>query len=73
MRGPAPAPHPRPATRTPRARRLKICTVQPGLLFPHAVQAIEFKRRRNNRRTGKTTIKNIYAVTSFTPDQAIAS
>ncbi|MEU1276613.1 ISAs1 family transposase [Streptomyces sp. NPDC005799] len=37
--------------------RLKVCTVQPGLLFAHAVQAIEVKRRRTNRRTGKTTIK----------------
>ncbi|WP_431607810.1 ISAs1 family transposase [Streptomyces lunaelactis] len=34
-------------------RRLKVCTVQPGLLFPHAVQAIEIKRRRTNRKTGK--------------------
>ncbi|WP_409473961.1 ISAs1 family transposase [Streptomyces sp. HC307] len=54
-------------------RRLKVCTVQPGLLFPHAVQAIEVKRRRTNRRTGKTTIKTIYAVTSLTPDQVTAS
>ncbi|MEV0184537.1 ISAs1 family transposase [Streptomyces sp. NPDC050625] len=38
-------------------RRLKVCTVQPGLLFPHAVQAIEFKRLRTNRTTGKTTIR----------------
>ncbi|MCZ9347897.1 hypothetical protein NGM37_60480, partial [Streptomyces sp. TRM76130] len=41
-----------------------------GLLFPHAVRAIEVKRRRTNRRTGKTTIKTIYAVTSLTPEQA---
>ncbi|MGW1554723.1 ISAs1 family transposase [Streptomyces sp. NPDC002346] len=54
-------------------RRLKVCTVQPGLLFPHAAQAIEVKRRRTNRRTGKTTIKTIYAVTSLTPDQVNAS
>jgi hypothetical protein len=26
-------------------RRLKVCTVRPGLLFPHAVQAMEIKRR----------------------------
>ncbi|WP_240136787.1 ISAs1 family transposase [Streptomyces sp. MUM 178J] len=51
-------------------RRLKVCTVQPGLPFPHAVQAIEVKRRRTNRKTGKTTIKTIYAVTSLTPERA---
>ncbi|MFD5066195.1 ISAs1 family transposase, partial [Streptomyces sp. NPDC058394] len=51
-------------------RRLKVCTVRPGLLFPHAVQAIEVKRRRSNRKTGKTTIKTIYAVTSLAPEQA---
>ncbi|MFC9537804.1 ISAs1 family transposase [Streptomyces sp. NPDC056975] len=51
-------------------RRLKVCTVQPGLLFPHAVQAIEIKRRRTNRKTGKVQTKTVYAVTSLTPDQA---
>ncbi|WP_405681883.1 ISAs1 family transposase [Streptomyces sp. NBC_01238] len=51
-------------------RRLKVCTVQPGLLFPHAVQAIEVKRRRTSRTTNKTTIKTIYAVTSLGPEQA---
>lgn len=50
--------------------RLKVCTVQPGLLFPHAVQAIEVKRRRTSRTTNKTTIKTIYAVTSLGPEQA---
>ncbi|ANZ13580.1 ISAs1 family transposase [Streptomyces noursei] len=54
-------------------RRLKVCTVQPGLLFPHAVQAIEIKRRRTSRKTGKTTIKTIYAVTSLAPEQATAA
>ncbi|WP_405775290.1 ISAs1 family transposase [Streptomyces sp. NBC_01538] len=34
-------------------RRLKVCTVRPGLLFPHAVQAMEIKRRRTHRKTGK--------------------
>ncbi|MEH0542416.1 ISAs1 family transposase [Streptomyces sp. B21-105] len=51
-------------------RRLKVCTVQLGLLFPHAVQAIEVKRRRTSRTTDETTIKTIYAVTSLTPEQA---
>lgn len=50
-------------------RRLKVCTVQPGLLFPHAVQAIEVKRRRTSRTTNRTTIKTIYAVTSLAPEQ----
>ncbi|MFE9172707.1 ISAs1 family transposase [Streptomyces kebangsaanensis] len=54
-------------------RRLKVCAVRPDLLFPHAVQAIEVKRRRTNRTTSKTTIKPIYAVTSLTPEQATAS
>jgi predicted transposase YbfD/YdcC len=51
-------------------RRLKVCTVRPGLLFPHAAQAVQLKRRRTNRTTGKTTITTIYAVTSLTPAQA---
>ncbi|MFE7354491.1 transposase [Streptomyces sp. NPDC057543] len=41
-----------------------------ALLFPHAVQAIEVKRRRTSRTTNKTTIKTIYAVTSLGPEQA---
>lgn len=51
-------------------RRLKVCTVRPGLLFPHAVQAIQVKRRRTDRTTGKTTIKTVYAVTSLAPGHA---
>jgi Transposase len=51
-------------------RRLKVCTVQPGLLFPHAVQAIEVKRRRTSRTTNKTTTKTIYAVQQPHPEQA---
>ncbi|GLX48790.1 hypothetical protein Shyhy01_17400 [Streptomyces hygroscopicus subsp. hygroscopicus] len=31
-------------------RRLKVCTVRPGLFFPHAVQAMEIKRRRTHRK-----------------------
>ncbi|MFF7702747.1 transposase [Streptomyces lydicus] len=41
-----------------------------NLLFPHARQAIQLKRRRLNRRTRKTTIKTIYAITSLPADQA---
>lgn len=51
-------------------RRLKVCTVRPGLLFPHAAQAIQVKRRRTDQATGKTTIKTIYAVTSLAAGQA---
>jgi predicted transposase YbfD/YdcC len=51
-------------------RHLKVCTVQPGLLFPHAVQAIQVKRRRVNRQTGKVQTKTVCAVTSLSPEQA---
>ncbi|WP_260149046.1 ISAs1 family transposase [Streptomyces sp. PanSC9] len=51
-------------------RRLKVCTVDAGLLFPHAVQAIEIKRRRVNTNTGKVQTKTVYAVTSLAPGQA---
>jgi predicted transposase YbfD/YdcC len=50
-------------------RRVKAATVN-NLLFPHARQAIQLKRRRVNRRTGKITIKTIYAVTSLPADRA---
>lgn len=40
-----------------------------NLLFPHARQAIQLKRRRVNRRTGKVTIKTVYAVTSLPADR----
>lgn len=50
-------------------RRIKVCAVA-GLLFPGAAQAIELKRRRVNRRTGKTSIKTVYAVTSLSAEQA---
>ncbi|GLW06017.1 hypothetical protein Misp01_11470 [Microtetraspora sp. NBRC 13810] len=48
-------------------RRLKICTARRGLPFPHAAQAIQVKRRRTDRKTGKITIVTIYAVTSLPP------
>ncbi|WP_229919920.1 ISAs1 family transposase [Streptomyces minutiscleroticus] len=51
-------------------RRLKVCTARPGLLFPHAVQALEIKRRGTNLTTGKAETKTVYAVTSLPPDQA---
>ncbi|MFF9015069.1 ISAs1 family transposase [Streptomyces sp. NPDC014870] len=50
-------------------RRIKVATVN-SPLFPHARQAIQLKRRRTNRKTGKVTIKTIYAVTSLPADGA---
>ncbi|GGW72185.1 ISAs1 family transposase [Streptomyces xantholiticus] len=50
-------------------RRIKVATVN-NLLFPGARQAIQIKRRRTDRRTGKTTITTVYAVTSLTAEQA---
>ncbi|WP_241846190.1 ISAs1 family transposase [Streptomyces sp. MJM1172] len=50
-------------------RRIKVATVN-GLLFPGACQAVQIKRRRTDRKTGKTTMKTVYAVTSLTAGQA---
>lgn len=50
-------------------RRIKVATMN-NLLFPGARQAIQIQRQRTCRKTGKTTIKTIYAVTSLTADQA---
>jgi predicted transposase YbfD/YdcC len=50
-------------------RRIKVCTVA-DLLFPGACQAIQVKRRRVDRKTGKTTITTVYAVTSLSAHQA---
>jgi predicted transposase YbfD/YdcC len=58
-----------PATAAPEIRRIKVCTVH-NLLFPGARQAIQIKRRRVSRKTGKATVKTVYAVTSLTAQQA---
>ncbi|MFD9687799.1 ISAs1 family transposase [Kitasatospora sp. NPDC059088] len=50
-------------------RRIKAATVN-NLLFPGARQAIQIKRRRTDRKTGRITIKTIYVVTSLTTKQA---
>lgn len=50
-------------------RRIKVCTVN-NLLFPGARQAAQLKRRRVDRRTGRISIKTVYAVTSLTAEQA---
>lgn len=41
-----------------------------SLLFPGARQAVQLKRRRVDRKTGKVGIKIVYAVTSLTAEQA---
>jgi predicted transposase YbfD/YdcC len=50
-------------------RRIKVATVS-NLLFPGACQAVQIKRRRTDRKTGKVTIATVYAVTSLTAEQA---
>ncbi len=50
-------------------RRLKVCTVN-NLHFPGARQAVQIVRRRVHRKTGKITLKTVYAVTSLTAEQA---
>ncbi|GAA3375480.1 hypothetical protein GCM10020367_43450 [Streptomyces sannanensis] len=50
-------------------RRLKVCTVN-NLLFPGARQAVQIVRRRVHRKTGKISLKTVYAVTSLTAEQA---
>ncbi|MGP4088320.1 ISAs1 family transposase [Streptomyces sp. KR55] len=50
-------------------RRIKVCTVN-SLLFPGARQAVQLKRHRVDRKTGKVSIKTVYAVTSLTAEQA---
>nr|WP_245727692.1 ISAs1 family transposase [Streptomyces vietnamensis] len=49
--------------------RIKVATVN-NLLFPGACQAVQIKRRHTDRKTGKTTITTVYAVTSPTAEQA---
>lgn len=50
-------------------RRIKVCTVN-NPLFPGAQQAIQIKRRRTDRKTGRTTVKTVHAVTSLSAEQA---
>ncbi|SFM55563.1 Transposase DDE domain-containing protein [Streptomyces sp. cf124] len=53
-------------------RRIKVATVN-SLLFTGARQAVQIKRRRTDRKSGKTTVKTVYAVTSLTAEQAGAA
>ncbi|WP_244257030.1 ISAs1 family transposase [Kitasatospora cineracea] len=50
-------------------RRIKVATVN-NLRFPGAQQAVQIKRHRTDRKTGKTTITTVYAVTSLMSEQA---
>ncbi|MFJ4857154.1 ISAs1 family transposase [Streptomyces sp. NPDC088730] len=49
--------------------RIKVATVN-NISFPGAHQAVQIKRRRTDRMTGRTTITTVYAVTSLTAGQA---
>ena len=40
-----------------------------SLLFPGARQAVQLRRRRVDRKTGKVSIKTVYAVTGLTAEQ----
>ncbi|MDQ0578107.1 transposase [Streptomyces rishiriensis] len=53
-------------------RRIKAATVN-SLLFPGARQAVQIKRRRTDHKTGRTTVRTVYAVTSLTAEQANAA
>ncbi|MGY3199665.1 putative transposase YbfD/YdcC [Streptomyces sp. TE5632] len=50
-------------------RRIKVATVS-NLLLPGARQAIQIRRRRTDRKTGKITIKTVTAATSLGAEQA---
>jgi predicted transposase YbfD/YdcC len=50
-------------------RRNKVATVN-NLLFPGASQALQIKSRRTDRKTGRTTVKTVYAVTSLATEQS---
>ncbi|MFI8308302.1 hypothetical protein ACIF80_33835 [Streptomyces sp. NPDC085927] len=41
-----------------------------NLLFPGALQVVQLKRRRVDRKTGKVSIKTVYTVTDLTAEQA---
>lgn len=49
-------------------RRIKVATVD-NPLFPSARQAVQIKRRRTERKSSRTTIATVYAVTSLTAAQ----
>jgi predicted transposase YbfD/YdcC/urease gamma subunit len=46
-------------------RTIKVTSVASGLLFPHAAQAIQIRRRRRRRGTKKWSTETSYAITSL--------
>ena len=53
-------------------RTIKVTSVASGLLFPHAAQAIQIRRRRRRRGTKKWSTETSYAITSLGFAQARA-
>lgn len=52
-------------------RTVKVATVEAGLLFPHAVQAIQIVRRRRPLKGKKRwSTETVYAITCLNPTQA---
>ena len=51
-------------------RQLKVTAVSIGLLFPHAAQAIQIRRRRRSLTSNRWSTETVYAVTSLTPRDA---
>jgi predicted transposase YbfD/YdcC/urease gamma subunit len=51
-------------------RTIKVVTVDAGILFPHARQAIQITRRTRKPRSKKWSTETVYAVTDLTARQA---
>jgi predicted transposase YbfD/YdcC len=51
-------------------RTLKVVTVDDGILFPHAAQAIQVTRKIRKRNSRKWRTETVYAVTDLTADHA---
>ncbi|SEG96083.1 Predicted transposase YbfD/YdcC associated with H repeats [Nonomuraea solani] len=51
-------------------RTLKVVTVKAGLLFPHADQAMQIRRRVRDGKTGKWQTVTVYAITNLLAWQA---
>jgi predicted transposase YbfD/YdcC len=51
-------------------RSIKVVTVEPGLAFPHAAQAIAITRKTRPRSGGRWTQVTVYAITSLAAHQA---
>src|SRR5664280_1165370 len=51
-------------------RTLKVVTVEDGILFPHATQAIQVTRKIRKRNSRKWRTETVYAVTDLTVGQA---